>query len=108
MRVVPYCQCNGCYYADKRSDAVAAPHLDRLLQRAASHTHPIEAVILYATWMEHWLNAVLLTTMLRQNMTLEGALHLIRQANIDPSSVLCGGSSSCLGFLRTMSSESNF
>jgi hypothetical protein len=58
----------------------------RLLASArllASRPHPIEAVILYATWMEHWLNAVLLTTMLRKRMTESHSLQLIRQSNMD-------------------------
>jgi hypothetical protein len=58
----------------------------RLLASArllSSRAHPIEAVILYATWMEHWLNSLLLTTMLRRDMTEAHALQLIRQANIE-------------------------
>jgi hypothetical protein len=58
----------------------------RLLASArllASRPHPIEAVILYATWMEHWLNALLLTTMLKRDMTEAHALQLIRQANME-------------------------
>jgi hypothetical protein len=57
----------------------------RLLASArqlALRPHPIEAVILYATWMEHWLNSLLLTTMLQRFMSEPHALQLIRQANI--------------------------
>jgi hypothetical protein len=59
------------------------PRLLASARQLASRPHPIEAVILYATWMEHWLNALLLTTMVRRAMTESHALQLIRQANIE-------------------------
>lgn len=58
------------------------PRLLYSARRLAKRNHPIEAVILYATWMEHWLNAVLLTTALKQGRAEDEAVQMIRDANI--------------------------
>lgn len=47
---------------------------------APGATHPISAVVLYATWMEHWLNAILLTRAQKRGRTSEEADTMIRSA----------------------------
>ena len=47
---------------------------------APGRTHPIAAVVLYATWAEHWLNAILLTRAQKLGRTSLEADAMIRSA----------------------------
>lgn len=51
-------------------------------QDLAQRPHPIEAVILYATWCEHWLNATLITAGLDRGLQEEEVVQMVRDANL--------------------------
>src|SRR5262245_57618994 len=54
------------------------PRLLRLARTLANEPHPMEAVVLYATWAEHWVNAILVTTALRRGQKERAAIRLVR------------------------------
>ena len=63
---------------------VALDFQPRLLATAGdlSHRpHPIEAVILYATWCEHWLNATLISAALGRGLVEKDVMDMIRSSN---------------------------
>ncbi len=55
------------------------PRLVATARSLVGLAHPIESLILYATWVEHWLNATLLTTALRRGLSEAEAIQLVRQ-----------------------------
>lgn len=72
-------------FADSEELKTVIDFQPRLLYSARSlarRPHPIEAVILYATWMEHWLNAILLTTALKQGRPEADAVQMVREIGI--------------------------
>jgi hypothetical protein len=57
----------------------------RLLATAddLSHrAHPIESVLLYATWCEHWLNATLISAALGRGLSESDATQMVRDSSI--------------------------
>lgn len=56
------------------------PRLLHLARALAKRPHPIESVILYATWTEHWVNAILLTAALKRRLSEEHAVQMVRDA----------------------------
>jgi hypothetical protein len=52
-------------------------------RRARSENHPVEAVILYATWAEHWVNAVLIARALASGLPEDDATKMLKDAKWD-------------------------
>jgi hypothetical protein len=71
-------------FVDSDDLKVALDFQPRLLATALdlSHrSHPIEAVILYATWCEHWLNATLISAALGRGLVEKDVKEMIRSSN---------------------------
>jgi hypothetical protein len=71
-------------FVDSVDIKVALDFQPRLLATAGdlSHrSHPIEAVILYATWCEHWLNATLISAALARGLVEKEVVDMIRTTN---------------------------
>lgn len=54
----------------------------RSARSAATEVHPVVSVILYATWMEHWLNSVLVTKALKRGAHVTDAEQMVRDASL--------------------------
>jgi hypothetical protein len=52
----------------------------RQARELASEKRPLASLILYATWIEHWFNAVLATSVIARGSTDQDAVHLVRDA----------------------------
>jgi hypothetical protein len=71
------------HFADNEQLQVVIDYQPRLLYSARNlsrRPHPIESVILYATWTEHWVNAILLTTALKRGTSEKDAVQMVRDA----------------------------
>jgi hypothetical protein len=58
------------------------PRLLRHARRLVAEPHPIEALLLYAAWAEHWLNGLLLTRLMKQGSTYPAARKRVRNADV--------------------------
>jgi len=62
---------------------VALDHRDAIAEQAkalAGERRPLAALILYATWIEHWLNAVVVTAAVRRGVAPDQSEHVVRDA----------------------------
>jgi hypothetical protein len=57
------------------------PRLLATAQDLSHRPHPIEAVILYATWCEHWLNATLISAAFGRGLIEKDVMDMIRSSS---------------------------
>jgi hypothetical protein len=70
-------------FAEDPNVALAWNYQKQLLagaRRTRAETHPVESIILYATWAEHWVNAVLLARALARGLAEEDTVRMLRDA----------------------------